>query len=117
MAQISVQIVRNGNVVSFAPATQKVTPVDILFWANNDEQQAHQPAPVDSKGNVTNASAWLPTPISARQPGQPAPTSRGLTFDAPSVQAGQKLTSFSYSINYACALHPTEKGVITVEAQ
>ena len=116
MAQIPVQIVRNGNVVSFQPATQEMTTVDILFWVNNDEQQAHQPAPADSKGNLTNANGWMPNPIPAKQPNQPAPSSRGLTFDTPAVQSGQKLLSFAYSMNYVCALHPTEKGVIIVKS-
>jgi len=113
VAQIEVQIVRNGNVVSFQPTPQPVTSVDILFWSNTDEQQAHQPAPVDNTGKVTNAAAWMPKPIPAKLKDQDAPCSRGLTFDPPST------SGTPYNVSYACALHPTvtsEKGVIKVNS-
>ena len=98
MAQKMVQITRSGSTVTFTPSTQPITSLDILTWANNDEQQQHWPAP-----NASQPTAWMPAAIPAKLPGQPAPTSRGLTF-APGT----------YNLSYVCALHPTEKGVIQV---
>jgi len=98
VAQKAVQITRSGNVVSFTPSPQSITSLDNLFWANNDEQQEHWPAP-----SAAQKTAWMPAAIPAKLPGQPAPTSRGMTFDAG-----------SYTVNYVCALHPTETGIIKV---
>jgi plastocyanin len=98
MAQVKIDIVVEEGGVVFLPETQSVTSSDNVFWANNDPDGAHQPAPSASQPN-----AWMPDPIPAKLPGQPAPTSRGLTFGAG-----------TYEIKYVCAKHPEEQGTINV---
>jgi hypothetical protein len=102
VAQVEVKIQRYANVVSFTPSPQTVTSLDILFWANTDEQQEHWPAP-----SAAQQTAWMPAAIPAKLKGQPPATSRGITFDPPSGGA-------PYNVSYVCALHPTETGVIKV---
>ena len=101
MAQVKVDILPKDGGVSFQPTPQSVTPADNLFWVNHDEASAHQPTP-----DASDPTAWMPYPIQAKQPGQPAPQSRGLAF------AGKKKKS--YQITYVCALHPQETGTIDV---
>lgn len=100
MAQVTIEIIKGEceGQATFDPATQPVTSLDNLFWANNDETSAHWPAPsADAK------TAWMPAAIPIKLAGQPAPTSRGMAFDAG-----------TYSIQYVCALHPEETGTINV---
>ena len=104
MAQVKIDIVAGATGASFQPTPQSVTPADDLFWVNHDEASAHQPTP-----DASDPTAWLPYPIQAKQPGLPAPQSRGLTF------AGKKgKKKASYQITYVCALHPQETGTIDV---
>jgi hypothetical protein len=100
MPQVNVEITRGPGQTqaSFQPA--EVTSLDNLFWVNNDEVSGHQPTP-----NLSTPTAWMPEPIPAKLPDQPAPTSRGMAF-----AAGQ------YSIPYFCAVkgHEKESGTIKV---
>ena len=75
MAQVKIDIVPGASGASFQPTPQSVTPADDLFWVNHDEASAHQPTP-----DASDPTAWMPYPIQAKQPGLPAPQSRGLTF-------------------------------------
>jgi plastocyanin len=75
----------------FSPSPVQASVGDTVIWGNNDTNQ-HQPMPAGG-----SPTAWFSTPIAA---GQSASTS------VPTSSAG--------TINYGCALHSGEKGVITV---
>lgn len=76
---------------SFSPSTAQAKVGATVLWANNDSNQ-HQPMP--SGGSPT---AWFSAPI---QPGQ--------------IGSSSKPTSATGAVNYGCALHLGEKGVINV---
>jgi len=82
----------------FNPQSQTVTAGDVVYWRNNDDI-AHWPAP-----NAQSSTAWMDYQIPGKLHGQPAPTSQQ------AVSFGAKGT-----INYVCALHPDETGVIVVQ--
>lgn len=85
--------------VSFDPQTVIVAPGQIIFWRNNDEQEAHQPMPASGGAD----DAWVDL-IPKKLPHQPAPTSlRQVSF------AG---ATYAQGIAYVCALHPQETGTI-----
>jgi len=71
---------------------------DIVFWANNDSNE-HQPMPAVGGG----ATTWFSAPIG---PGQ--------TAAAGQTQGTKTPTSATGTVNYVCAIHPNEKGVIQV---
>jgi plastocyanin len=83
----------------FNPQSLTVAAGDIINWCNNDETDAHWPAPIKGKSDD-----WMDNPIPIKLPDQPSPTS-------------QQQLSFSAATNvtYICALHPEETGTIIVQ--
>jgi plastocyanin len=73
----------------------QAAPGDQIFWANNDDA-AHWPGLLNPDGSI-NETFFIPNQI--------APHS---TSDAFSPGA-------SGTLNYACSLHPDEKGTIQVQ--
>lgn len=81
---------------SFSPATLQALVGDLISWANNDNAESHWPAPIGSDGQV-NKTGWLSEAI------------------PPNASSKQSLSpSATGTLNYCCALHPSEKGVIQV---
>jgi hypothetical protein len=75
----------------FAPS--QVFEGDLIYWANNDQEQAHWPAP-------RNGTDWLPEQI---PPGQ-------------SSRRPVTLTVSESPAKYYCLLHQDEEGEIKVVA-
>ena len=85
----------------FSPSNQPVKVGDVIFWRNNDEGAEHQPMPVGG-----DADAWVDR-IARCLNGQPA-TSIRFGFQAVPNPPGPN------EVQYVCALHPDEKGSLTV---
>lgn len=103
MCIISIDAVQGSEELgaAFNPQNQTVSAGDVIYWRNNTPDQ-HQPAPIIN-GNIS-PSAWMDTPIPGKLPDEPPPTSQqGVSF------------SGATKVNYACALHPNEKGTLTVQ--
>lgn len=79
--------------VSFSPQTAVVG--DFVFWANNDNEEAHWPGPFGADGKADKS--WFPEAIPPNNSSDLAP-SGGLTA----------------TIKYGCVLHDDEEGVIEV---
>jgi len=78
------------------PLDNEVEPGDQIFWANND-RAAHWPGLQNSDGTI-NETFFMPNQI--------APNSTSAAFSP----------ATSGTLNYACSIHPDEKGTIQVSA-
>ena len=93
--QIKIHKASGGSTVVFDPANLEVQVLTQIFWTNNDSN-AHWPGLVETDGSINK------------------------TFFMPNQIAGGGDTSAVFSpslagtLNYACSLHPTEKGTIKV---
>ena len=87
--------IKPGQPAEFDPSPLTVQVNDSVFWQNDDQYQAHWPAP-----SATDPKAWLDYQIA------PGGESTQISFDPPAP----------YTLNYICVLHPNEKGQIKVTA-
>jgi plastocyanin len=92
--QININKSTSGS-VTFNPNPAAVQTRDQIFWTNNDSA-AHWPGLLNPDGSI-NTTFFMPNQI--------APNGDTSASFSPTV-AG--------SFSYACSLHPTEKGTITV---
>jgi len=94
----------------FSPTPANVSVGNVVFFRNNDEKHQHWPVPatvpnLDPK-NPDRTGWWMDAPISTKLPGQPAtPSKEAFTPSVATAAAG---------VQYICALHPDEKGIIIV---
>jgi len=84
--------IKAGKPAVFDPNPQIAYPNDSVFWYNGDKI-AHWPAP-----SAANPKGWLDFQI------PPNSESSQISLDPPAP----------YTLNYCCALHPSETGVIKV---
>ena len=92
-----------GQPAVFVPRTQECVPYDTITWHNADSQ-AHYPAPII--GGIVKKDGWFEYQI------PPGGTSDTLA-PGPSL-SGPTGPTAGYPLNYACALHPNERGSIFV---
>ena len=83
----------------FNPPTQTAMVGDLIFWRNNDEQEVHQPKPVNGANN-----AWVKAPISVKLDDQPGTSN--VHGEASGTTAKGKA--------YECVQHPNETGTLIV---
>lgn len=82
--------------VKFNPDPCPANPRDQIFWTNNDSQ-AHWPGRLNSDGSI-NKTFFMPNQI------------------APNGDVSQNFAAIkAETFNYACSLHPDEKGKIEVK--
>lgn len=84
----------------FAPQSLVAVPYDTITWHNGDGQ-AHYPAPIIN--GTVQKTGWFDYQIPP-----------GGTSDTLSPGPNQADPTASYVLNYACALHPSETGQITI---
>jgi hypothetical protein len=85
----------------FDPNAQGVLAYDTITWHNGDDQP-HYPAPI-IQGSVLK-TGWFDYQIPP-----------GGTSDTLAPGPNTTNPTASYTLSYACALHPDEKGTITVK--
>jgi plastocyanin len=101
-----------GQVAQFSPQDKTVSPGDIVFWQNNDEDSAHQPKPTNGADDD-----WVPL-IPTKANGV-ASTSQQVSFSQRTKQDPddpKKQIPIPYTMTYVCAIHPDETGTINVTA-
>lgn len=81
----------------FVPATIAVSPGDCVFWTNNTPN-IHQPAMKLPDGSVWDLVDKIPGTIEGGSP----------------ASSGNMCPDADMTINYFCALHTNEKGIINV---
>lgn len=93
--QRQIIIRKSAGAGKFSPNPLAANVLDQIFWTNND-RRPHWPGLVNADGTI-NTTFFTPNQIAAN---------------------GDSSSSFSAStaatFNYACSLHPNEKGSITV---
>jgi plastocyanin len=85
--------IKPGTSATFDPATLTAQVNDSVYWQNTDTTQAHWPAP-----SASNPKGWLDYQV------PPGGVSTQISLNPPAP----------YTLNYVCALHPGETGVIKV---
>ena len=94
----------------FSPVPANVNVGNIVFFRNNDEKNAHWPVPatvpnVDPE-KPDRTGWWMDSPIPTKLPDEPStPSKEAFTPSVATAAAG---------VQYICALHPDEKGIIIV---
>jgi plastocyanin len=82
---------------TFAPQTQKANAGDVITWANNDQTNAHWPGlTADATGPVIDPKYFMDHQI------------------APDGESDEFRPGVSGTLNYACSLHPDERGILAV---
>ncbi|SRR5260221_3759984 len=92
-----ININSSNGTVTFDPSVRDANILDQIFWTNNDKTQPHWPGLADSTGKVTNPTFFMPNQI--------APNGDTSPIFSPSNPA---------TYQYACSLHPNEKGTIKI---
>lgn len=92
MSIFKIQI-KAGQPAVFDPSPLTVQVNDSVYWYNGDQKEAHWPAP-----SAANPKGWLDYQIA------PDGESSSIALNPPAP----------YTLNYVCALHPSEKGQIKV---
>ena len=103
MAQVTIEIKKNGATV-FTPNRAQATTQDNVFWVNNT-QEPHLPTRTDGTGPD---QAWMNYQI------PPDASSSGVAFFTTDVITKKKVP---YTVEYFCAVHPAranERGTIEV---
>jgi|SRR5882724_9783989 plastocyanin len=93
--QSQIKITKVAGVVAFSPNPLTVVALEQIFWTNNDDTP-HWPGLLNSDGTI-NTTFFMPNQIAGG--GDPSPV-----FSP----------SMPITYQYACSLHPTEKGTIVV---
>lgn len=86
-------LIKPGSPATFDPQTQSAQVNDSIYWYNSDKSQAHWPAP-----STANPTGFMDYQIA------PGSSSSQISLNPPAP----------YTLNYVCALHPGETGVIKV---
>jgi len=95
MSQYKITI-KAGKPAVFDPNPRTAQADDSVFWFNSDPANPHWPAP-----SVSQKTAWFQYQIPSGGSSDPV----GLpSYDPPQA----------YTLNYVCALHPSETGQIDV---
>ena len=94
--QLQIKINRDGDNVTFDPPVLNAKKGDQIFWTNNDKE-AHWPG-LPEEGALPDEPKFF-------MPNQIAPGGTSSVFSP-----GRAPETF----NYACSLHPDEKGKIIV---
>ncbi len=95
---------------SFRPTPATVSVGNVVFFRNNDEHHDHWPVAstvpnLDPK-NPDRTGWWMDSPISKKLHNDPAvPSKQAFTPSVATPAAG---------VQYICALHPNEKGIVIV---
>jgi hypothetical protein len=120
MPDWSIKIVKSGSGAAFQPDIQGYNPGDplpaqqddLVTW-NNTTKKKHQPWPTDSNYNLLPSSEVPPTgpnylsnPIPAGQSSRP---SYDVAQPTPPVTTPPTPPPQSWTVYYACKLHPTSK--------
>jgi plastocyanin len=86
--------------VTFSPNPLPVVVRDQIFWTNNDPDQPHWPGKLNDDGTIVE-DFFMPNQIASG--GDSSATWSPIQDDPPTY-------------DYACSLHPDEKGTINVSA-
>ena len=94
MAMINIEKAPGQPNAQFDPDPIAVAVGEVVAWTNRDSVK-HWPGP------VANPKGWLDDAIAGKLPGEPAPSSDGVSFAA------------ADTYEYVCVYHPGETGTIT----